>query len=84
MSTDNSLFPNEVKWRLIPYDWSSIPCAYCALVLGLSACTNLPDSTLQIKDGVVYACVNASSSKEDKCYKVEDKSLPPKGTATPE
>ncbi len=84
MSANSHLFPTGVKWELLPYKWAKIPCAYCLYALGLSACTELPDSTLTIKDGVVYACVNASSSKEDKCYKVEDENLPPKGTATPE
>lgn len=79
MHTKNDLFLNGVKWLAFEYQWLPIPCLYCATVLGLSACTSMPDSTLQYKDGILYACVKASHQKEDKCYKVVIERLPPKG-----
>lgn len=85
MDTDLHLSLKKVKWLPLRYNWVKLPCAYCLYVLGLSSCTTLPNATLSIKGGVIYACVDASFSKEDKCYKVvEDIPSPQKDTETPE
>jgi hypothetical protein len=56
--------------------------------IGLSAvtvgCASIPDAKLEYRDGVVVVCVDTSEKKEDKCYKVEEEPLPPKGAETPE
>jgi hypothetical protein len=51
----------------------------------LGGCASVPDSTVEVRNGVISVCVDVSENKEDKCYKVEEENnLPPKGTATPE
>jgi hypothetical protein len=65
MPTDfRNLSFKDVKWELIPFEWSPIPCAFCALVLGLSTCTKDPSLTRSTKGGSVYRCFNASLTGE--------------------
>lgn len=77
MSTDlDCLFPEPVKCkaagsRLIPL-----------LALMASGCVDLQAYTLVYKDGVLYACVDASH--EDSCHKVLPKQANPNDNKTPE
>jgi hypothetical protein len=88
MATEKNTFSSTElsNWVLLRWEFKPIPCAYCALALGLSACTTLPDITLQYKDGVLYGCVFASALKNegDRCYKVVPKEELPNGIKTPE
>lgn len=81
MRAKSPLSPNGVKWSLLPYRWIDFPFALC-VGIGVSQCSDVPDSTLQYRGGSLYVCVDAS--QEDKCYKVEDKHPLPKDTVTPE
>jgi hypothetical protein len=85
MATKKPLSSIGAKWRLVPYKWATIPCAFCAGVLGLTKCTDMPDYTLQQRGGVLYGCVDASSLKsDDKCYKLLDNPPEVNRTRTPE
>lgn len=76
MNAENSLFPKSVKWPL----WPLIP---LLSFMELTGCETVPmDSTLVLRDGVLYVCVDAT--QKDRCYKVEPNKALPNGDKTPE
>lgn len=84
MRTERHLFPNPVKWLDFSYNWHVIAPASLSLGIAVASasCVTVDDATLEYRDGVLYACYDATHM--DKCYKVKDNNPEPNGTKAPE